>query len=753
MVAHKGLVNYLTWSARTYPIEQGQGTLVHTSLGFDLTLTSLLVPLLVGQRAILLPEASGAQALAQVLQDEKDFSLIKLTPSHLEALNHLLSPQQIAERASALIIGGEALLAEKLSTWREHAPATRLVNEYGPTETVVGCSVYQVKAEDKVSGAVSIGTPIANMQVYILDDHQQPVPVGVPGELYISGDGLARGYLHRPDLTAERFIPHPFGSRAGSRLYRTGDLACYLPDGNIEYLGRIDTQVKVHGYRIELGEIQAVLSQHSGIQEAVVLAQEDISGDKRLVAYVVPDKKSAFTVHQLLRFEREGLLSERTLYELPNGMVVIQHAKSETQLIFKEIFEDRVYMGPGISLPDNACVLDVGANIGLFSIFVGQMCHNARIYAFEPIPPVFEIMRLNTALYGLNIKPFAYGISDQARKATFTYYPYSSVISGLFADAEEERNLVKMYLLQQQQFDTELADVSDETLDELLEERLTTQQFTCQLKTISEVISEQELERIDLLKIDVEKSELDVLSGIQEQDWPKIRQIVIEVHDTNGQLAKVERQLRLHGYEIVIVKDDMFKDTELYNVYAVHSSQDNSKEEENDVVTHQRSGWYMPHLLTNDLRSFVKDNLPDYMVPSDFIVLESLPLMTNGKVDRKALPDLYRSQSRDKKTYVAPRTSVEQTLASIWAEILGIERVGLQDNFFELGGHSMLATRLVSRLRSSLQVEMPLSMLFDAPTIEGLAVRLEPALSEAAKVESLPVIPISRTDLLPLSFA
>ena len=293
MVTHRGLTNYLRWSTKAYSITKGSGSLVHSPLGFDLTVTSLLVPLVSGQRVTLLREDDGIEELGLALSAGVDHSLVKLTPSHLEGLSHLL-PRNVAGKTRALIVGGEALFGERLSFWRATTPQTRIINEYGPTETVVGCCVYEVAGDD-LSGPVPIGRPIANTRLYVLDKNFEPVAVGIPGELYIGGVGVARGYVNKPDLTAEKFIPDQFSSTPGERLYRTGDIVRYLGDGNLEYIGRQDHQVKLRGYRIELGEVEAVLNSHPQVREAVVLAREDEPGNKGLVGYVSPHLDSLGT--------------------------------------------------------------------------------------------------------------------------------------------------------------------------------------------------------------------------------------------------------------------------------------------------------------------------------------------------------------------------------------------------------------------------------------------------------------------------
>jgi acyl carrier protein len=200
---------------------------------------------------------------------------------------------------STIIVAGEACSAEVLATW---SAGRRFLNAYGPTEATVCATIAECGDAHRIP---PIGRPIANTQVYLLDQQLRPVPVGVPGELCIGGVGLARGYQHRPELTAEKFIPHPFSQESGARLYRSGDLARFLIDGQIEFLGRIDQQVKIRGFRIELGEVEATLQEHASVRESIVMAREDAPGDARLVAYVVAEPAS--TAAQLRSHLKEKL--------------------------------------------------------------------------------------------------------------------------------------------------------------------------------------------------------------------------------------------------------------------------------------------------------------------------------------------------------------------------------------------------------------------------------------------------------------
>lgn len=316
MVQHQELMNYMNWCLATYAFQEGQGALVHSSLGFDLTVTTLFVPLLVGKKVILLPEDTGLVALSAALLNGNDYSVIKLTPSHLNLLQHSLSPEDLWKHCRTVIIGGEALAYDHLTPWLIDYAACNIVNEYGPTEAVVGCSTYCIPQDAPSNGPVPIGSPIANVQLYLLDAFFQPVPKGNTGEIYIGGDSLSRGYLQRPALSAEHFIPNPFSSVPGERLYRTGDLARYLPSGDLEFLGRNDHQIKLRGFRIEPGEIENVLIAHPAVQECVVVLRGEASLP-RLIAYVVTRPDYSQAIQEL----SEHLRTRLPAYMLPSTIV------------------------------------------------------------------------------------------------------------------------------------------------------------------------------------------------------------------------------------------------------------------------------------------------------------------------------------------------------------------------------------------------------------------------------------------------
>ena len=282
---HRGVANYVDWGIRHYGADAGNGAPVFSSMAVDLTLTNLL-PLFAGHPVHFLPEENAVEALADAIRRRPGYGLIKITPTHLTLLNEMLTPQDLRGSTKTLVVGADFLSAEPTVPWQEHAPEVRLMNEYGPTETVVGCSAYVLPNGVHRVGPVPVGGAIQNLTFFVLDGRMEPVPVGLPGELYIGGAGVARGYLGRPGLSAEKFVPDPFAGE-GARMYRTGDRARWLEGGDLVILGRTDNQVKIRGYRVELGEVEAALRTHPEVTAALAVMREDVPGDRRLVAYVV----------------------------------------------------------------------------------------------------------------------------------------------------------------------------------------------------------------------------------------------------------------------------------------------------------------------------------------------------------------------------------------------------------------------------------------------------------------------------------
>lgn len=367
MVEHRGLSNYLAWAIQYYAVSAGNGSVVHSPLAFDLTISALFPALLSGKPVVLVPEKDALEHLVQEVRRGQQFSLLKLTPAHIDVLNQWLEPAELAASAHALVIGGEALRAESLQTWRLSAPRTRLINEYGPTETVVGCCIYEVAPDDASTGEVAIGRPIANTLLYVLDKHLCPVPVGVPGELYIGGAGVARGYINQAELTAERFVPDRFSRLPGARCYRTGDLVRYRADGVLEFLGRVDYQVKLRGYRIELGEIEVALLSHTAVKECVVVLQGTTSEEQTLVAYVVGSVTQAQATIQLRAYLQERLPA----YMLPAAIVVLErlpltsHGKIDRRALPVPSVE-ALEVNPGVSTaitPVEEVVLGIWRNL------------------------------------------------------------------------------------------------------------------------------------------------------------------------------------------------------------------------------------------------------------------------------------------------------------------------------------------------------------------------------------------------------
>jgi amino acid adenylation domain-containing protein/thioester reductase-like protein len=314
VVSHRSLANYLNWSAQAFYAVRGT-TILHSSISFDFTITTLFSPLVQGG-CVRIADLSPDTPAQPDGQDAVECTFLKVTPSHLPLLHDLRDRYSPSEQ---LLLCGEAATTAAVSEWQSLHPAVPVLNGYGPTETTIECALYEVEPPGQVSSSqLPIGRPVWNTRIFVLDEWLRPVPPGVPGELYVAGSGVARGYLHRQRLTAERFVTCPFGP-PGERMYRTGDLARWRRDGQLEFAGRADDQVKVRGHRVELGEIEAVLARHQDLAQAAVAVRADARGENLLVAYVVPAE--AHVVHAAdLRSHMAGLLPS---YMIPSAFVTL----------------------------------------------------------------------------------------------------------------------------------------------------------------------------------------------------------------------------------------------------------------------------------------------------------------------------------------------------------------------------------------------------------------------------------------------
>lgn len=705
-VEHRNIVSYVLGIFERLRPEPGLNYATVSTIAADLGNTVIFPALASGGCLHVVSQADSEdpERLARLFAEE-GIDVLKIVPSHLAALQSGRHPERLMPRR-LLILGGEASRLDWIAQLRSLAPACSIHNHYGPTETTVGVLTYAVGDEPlppTASGTLPLGRPLPNSRVYLLDEQGEPVAPGELGELCIGGRGVARGYLNRPELTAQKFRPDPFSREAGGRMYRSGDLARRLPDGSIEFCGRIDHQVKISGYRVELGEIEATLARHPGVREVLVTAQEDGAGARQLVAYLVPQRP-------------DQPLWERPVHALPDGLAVAHLNRNETDYIYREIFELQAYVRHGIEIKDGDVIVDAGANIGLFTVFASRLARRLRLLAFEPNPAAYACLKANAEAWGAahDIKCLPHGLSREDGTAELTCFEGLSLLSGFYADAAVEREMVRQYVANQQpelHADAQL----DAEMGRLIDDKLRTRTVTAQLRTLSGVIAEEGLERIDLLKINVEKSELDVLLGLSPGDWPRLRQLVIEV-DLGESLQPIVALLSEQGFAVTVEQDPLLRNTELCYIYARRPGS-----AADAPYPRQLPAAAGDVLTPTQLRRHLGERLPAYMLPAAFVLLERFPLNANGKVDRRALPPYRFAEAQPARASAPPRSATEKTLAELWRELLQVESLGIHDDFFDLGGQSLLGIRAVARIRDIFDIELALHHLIEHPTVAGLA--------------------------------
>ena len=830
-IEHHSTVALLAWARELFCGGELGGVLASTSVCFDLSVFELFAPLVWGGKVIVSRNVLELGELPAALE----VKLVNTVPS---AMGELLRMARLPESVSTVNLAGEPLAASLVRQILGGGGVRQVYDLYGPTED----TTYSTCALRTGEGPATIGRPISNKRVYILDGRLEPVPVGVAGDLYVAGAGLARGYLNRPALTGERFLADPFRG-GGQRMYRTGDRARFLSDGQIQFLGRVDHQVKIRGYRIEIGEIEEVLARHPEVQACAVSAREEKSGERRLVGYVVPrlgervPRESAgdsdtqpFDQVGQWRMLYEQLYSPSSVADPTfntvgwNSSYTGQPFRDEEMREWVDRTVERILrLGP-------SRVLEIGCGTGLLLLRVAPHCSQYTGTDFSPrvleqlertvrrtelgLPPVQLLVKSAEDFDGIPRRQF----DTVVLNSVVQYFPNVEYLLRVLDGAVEAvsdggsvflGDVRSLPLLEAFHLSIELEQApSSLPIDELRgrARRRVTQEEELLVDPAFFLALRAHLARIGRVEVlpkagrhdnELNRYRYDVIlhvgpradspQAVSWLDWrerdltlDRLRQLLEEERPaalgvTDVHNARVSRDVRalelMNGSEPppnageLRAALDQSPETGVDPAdlwawsaelpYALELNWASSNTTGTFDAAFSRKGnsdapqacvrfpgesaparpWSayannplrgaVARNLVPRLRSYLSEKLPDYMVPSAFVVLDELPLTPNGKVDRRALPAPEQTRPELEHVFVAPRNPLEQTVAGIWSEVLGLERVGVHDNFFELGGHSLLATQVVSRTREVLQIDFPLRTMFETPTVAGLSQSIE----------------------------
>jgi amino acid adenylation domain-containing protein len=772
LIEHGGLADYLQWAERIYLRGEKFTLPLFTSLSFDLTITSLFLPLITGGTLEIYPEPEGSvdSALLDVAASNSvDF--IKLTPSHLSVLRQL---DLRTSKLRRVVVGGEDFkthLAQSVSAQLEERTAgtqatlAEIYNEYGPTEAVVACAVHRYDGDRDTGSSVPIGLPGDHVELEILNQERTPVPAGVPGELWISRYGLARGYQGNQELTAERFQPRP---DTGKKRYRTGDLCRLNERGVLEYLGRIDRQLKISGLRVEPGEIETTLLSHPAIEQCVVLARdhgraaatrgEDVDYCQRCG---LPSNYPRAT------FDQEGVCNVCHAYDAVKERA---QAYFKTEDDLRRIFEERrtleeerdserrydcmMLLSGGKDSTYALCQLvEMGLSVLAFTLDNGYISEGAK-----------DNMRRVTEQLGVPLELASTPAMNDIFRDSLNRF--SNVCHGCFktiytlsTNRAKELGIpiIVTGLSRGQMFETRLTEelfrdgrfTADEVDAAVLAARKVYHRVNDQVfrsldvqlfqdDSIFEQVQFVDFYRYNNAGLDEVLSYLDTrVPWVRPEDTGRSTNCLI--NDIGIYVHKKERQF--HNYALPYSWD----------VRLGHKTRDQALDELNDEIdldhVHRTlleigyqdptsrgdggrralEGFYVVKsgsaVSESELRDFLGQRLPSPLVPSFLCPVDAIPLTPNGKVDEAALP---RPIDEPESTvYVAPQGPVEQYLAELWQQELGLERVGAQSNFFELGGTSLGAMEVMVRLCQEFDIRLELETLFEKPTVRELAALAE----------------------------
>ena len=826
-----------------------------------------------GGRLVVVPDAVVGSAEFHALLVSEQVSVLSETPSAFYELQTADAMQRELGRELKLetvVFAGEALEPHRLRTWLQNHPGSpRLVNMWGATETTVHASFREIVDDDTNSSSSPIGVPLADMAFFVLDGWLRPVPVGVAGEIYVAGAGMACGYWRRAGLTGSRFVACPFGG-PGARMYRTGDVVCWGADGQLRYVGRADEQVKIRGYRVELGEIGAVLGAHPRVGQAAVIAHTATStagvgegvSDKQLVGYVVLDQemmlvrepeREAQLVEQwqeVYDAQYSGLMSEAgapaVLGEDFGGW---NSSYTGEPIPLEQVREWRAAAVDRIMALQPRRVLEIGVGSGLLLAHVAPDC--VEYWGTDFSAPTIQTLQAAVASQSwgdrvrLRVQPAH--VADGLPQGHFDVVVFNSVIhhfpsagylldvlaaalrllapgGALFIGDVRNLSLLREFTTGILCADTAggadtAAVMGERVRREMLAEQellLAPEFFVALPQHLAEIaavdIQLKAMGAVNELsgyryEVVLRKAPVPVpvrsVADLPSQPWQRFESLAklgdylrsqqlpelrvtgvphagigpdvalaaalakagdrVRVSEVRAGLSAPEavlpHQCHLLGQELGYATAVTWSPTAgLVDLVFTHAS-----ESAGDYPLPALSDLYLPATAVGslagyvndpaaiergaELRGFVADRLPEYMVPAAIMVVESLPLTVNGKLDRRALP---APEFISGVAYRAPRDQRERVLAALFGEVLGMTRVGIDDVFFDLGGHSLSATRLIARVRPELGVEVPIRALFDAPTVAGLAEWISAHAGERAGA-ALTVQP--RPAVVPLSFA
>jgi amino acid adenylation domain-containing protein len=793
VVEHAALAAHSRTIVRQYELSDADRVLQFAALSFDAAIEQIFPSLIAGATLVIRGKEIWSSREFQGVIHSQKITVMDLPPAYWKQLCQDWAGQRDDREASTVrvvVVGGESPPPESIALWQQTPlRRARLLNAYGPTEATVTATIFEVlpTTQDFASG-LPIGKPLPGRRAYVLDKALQPVPVGAPGELFLGGEGVARGYLSRPVLTAERFLTDPYGNDSQSRMFRTGDLARWRNDGTLEFRGRADQQVKLRGFRIELGEIEAALAQHPKVGQCVVLPREDMPGEKRLVGYVVP--KSNLEIIEVWPCPGDYLIYDAVMY---HAMTHDEHRNN----CYRQAI-DRLAKGK--------TVLDLGTGK---DVIWGRYCAEAgarKVYAVEVLEDAYRQASALVEHLGLaDTITVIHGDADSVELPEPVDLCVSEVIGtiGSSEGAPTILNAVRHLLkpdgaMIPSRCLTRIAaislpdgsrpaftELSAGYVESIFAKLGAPGDIRICLKGVplSWLISEPQIfEELDFTRETSHKSDREVtlhiarsgrLDGfllwlglytfdgaevldnlVQPTSWLPVYFPVfeegIEVHEGDLVSAVCSVRLSTNG-----VNCDYFMRGSLITMSGkripfayqslFHPNQYRGSRfyaelfaEDGPVVKQQSAA------SAAELRAALQPLLPEYMVPAAFVMIEKLPLTSNGKVDRRALPapEFASEGSR------APRTLEEEILCELYADVLDLPKVRTDDNFFALGGHSLLAMLLVSRVRHTLGVEISVRTVFEAPTVTMLAARLHGAEKARASLG-----PRERPQRIPLSYA